>query len=130
MVDLALEDLIEDLEPPVKILPLIVEVTTTYLIWEHDDSDLGPKRLAERISSDPIDLEVERRGTQIDCGLKVRPMEWSWEQPEDTYGPWGICPAPGCGRPQYPAYGMDPTCYRHEVRTTVQHRHLPVKEFA
>lgn len=121
-----------DLEPPDKIRPLLVEITTTYLVWVEDDDDLGAVDLAARENRDG-DYELHKSGEAIDGGYTVRTPDnldrWVVQEAMSEHGPWRVCPYPGCGRVEYPGYGGDPTCWTHRV-IGCQDSRLPERTFA
>lgn len=118
----------------VKSRPLLMESTSTYMVWVEDWDDVGHEAMVnrERDSGDAYEY-LGSHPTPIDGDftvLKVDDYAYHWHAHEGEHcGPWRVCPFQGCGRLGYPAYGVDPTCYQHSVRGC-DRRDLPEKEFA
>lgn len=133
MIDSPLRVHEHDLEPPIKQRPIIVEVTTEYVVWVDDWEDVGPERLVQNLQRGDVDVSDLLEGvTASNADWRFRAVDGyldrvSYGECGRHFGPFAICPMDGCTTPGYPAYGFDTAgCARHTV-PGCQNRRLPEK---
>lgn len=93
-------------------VPVIIEMTQSYLVWVDDDDELGAAEQAKSIARSGVAYEyLDRHQSPIDGDTLVRAAE-AYELYSETMGPWPRCAEPECQWLVYPMYGAR-RCSRH-----------------
>ena len=97
-------------------VPLIVETTTTYVVWVFDDDASGAVALAQ-LHQDNFDPDLLRHQAPVDGDVTVRAFD-EWDRsliPAEPHGPWPRCAYPECERTLVYYYGQR-RCFEHHDR--------------